>query len=431
MPRFIKVGDTALLIEFCSETRDAATAQVNACFELLRQAKLTQIIDFVPADTTLLLVYDADMTSGRELEAQVKQLISDLPTASAHAEPSEYSKASEADQNTEHTQPALNTEPHQGGDSAGIIVEKPGTQSLIVDEGRFGYRHKGIPSASAADLAAFRLANSLVANPADKPGAAALEVTMMGPTLTFQKSTLIGLAGTEFVARLDGIYIPRNKALLAPKGSTLTMHKANLGCRGYLAVAGGFDVPLVMGSRTTDMPAGIGGYHGRALEAGDILPTREDAITYIPSSNDPINLSHTYVPPSEQFMVDTGAPIMAFDTPVAIPVRVIMGPQDDRFTPEGIETFLSTGYEVGAQSNREAYHLKGECVQTTQGAAIVPEGTVPGNIQISEEGQPLIVMQDGPTLGGLAKIATVIEQDLPLIAQAKPLDTLHFTRIFI
>ena len=283
----------------------------------------------------------------------------------------------------------------------GILVKKPGPWTTVQDEGRFGYQASGIRPAGVMDTDAFRAANRLVGNAG---GEAVLEMTFMGATLLFEAAAWFALTGADMRASLDGTPLPRYRAIHAAAGQTLALGMAAAGCRGYLAVRGGIDVPLVMGSRSTDASARIGGCEGRALREGDRLPVRADD-GWAPSETLPLE-----------------APNYAGE----IRTRVILGPQDDRFTAAGVAAFLTSPYEVSADSDRMGIRLEGPAIESRGGTDIVSDGIVFGSIQVASGGKPIILMADHQTTGGYAKIATVLSLDLPKLAQARPGDTVRF-----
>ena len=181
---------------------------------------------------------------------------------------------------------------------------------------------------------------------------------------------------------------------------------AAVGCRGYLAVRGGFDVPLVMGSRSTDVSAKLGGFEGRALKAGDVLPTL--------AADDWTPMDLCYEPPVYES---------------EITVRVVLGPQEEYFTAAGVDTFFSAAYEISPNSDRMGLRLDGPEIESISGTDIVSDGIVFGSIQVPSGGVPIILMADHQTAGGYAKIGTVLSFDLPKLAQARPGDVVRFEKI--
>ena len=284
-----------------------------------------------------------------------------------------------------------------------ILVKTPGPLTTVQDEGRFFHQSSGIRPSGVMDVAAYEAANALVGN---ENGEAVLEMTFLGATLEFQSAAWFAVTGADMQTKLDGSPVARYCAVHAEAGQTLAFGMATSGCRGYLAVRGGFDVPVVMGSRSTDMSAKLGGFEGRPLKAGDILPTISD---------------------------DGWTPTdLHYDLPVyesAMEVRVIPGPQQEYFTAAGIETFFSTSYEISPDSDRMGLRLDGPEIGSENGTDIVSDGIVFGSIQVTSGGKPIILMADHQTAGGYAKIGTVLSLDLPKLAQARPGDTVRFVRI--
>ena len=284
-----------------------------------------------------------------------------------------------------------------------ILVKTPGPLTTVQDEGRFFHQSSGIRPSGVMDVAAYEAANALVGN---ENGEAVLEMTFLGATLEFQSATWFAMTGADMQAKLDGAPVVRYRAVHAEAGQTLALGMAANGCRGYLAVRGGFDVPVVMGSRSTDMSAKLGGFEGRPLKAGDVLPTI--------SGDNWMPTDLRYEPPVYESAVE---------------VRVIPGPQEEYFTAAGIETFFSASYEISPDSDRMGLRLDGPEIGSENGTDIVSDGIVFGSIQVTSGGKPIILMADHQTAGGYAKIGTVLSLDLPKLAQARPGDTVRFVRI--
>lgn len=284
-----------------------------------------------------------------------------------------------------------------------ILVKTSGPLTTVQDEGRFFYQSSGIRPSGVMDAAAYEAANALVGN---MKGEAVLEMTFLGATLEFQSAAWFALTGADMQAKLDGAPVARYQAIHAEAGQTLAVGMAASGCRGYLAVRGGVDVPLVMGSRSTDVSAKLGGFEGRALKAGDVLPT---------------------------LSVDDWTPTtLQYETPVyenTVTVRVVPGPQEEYFTAAGLDTFFSSAYEISPNSDRMGLRLEGPEIESHSGTDIVSDGIVFGSIQVPSGGVPIILMADHQTAGGYAKIGTVLSFDLPKLAQARPGDTVRFVRI--
>ena len=284
-----------------------------------------------------------------------------------------------------------------------VLVKTPGPLTTVQDGGRFFYQSSGIRPSGVMDGAAYEAANALVGN---AKGEAVLEMTFLGATLEFQSAAWFALTGADMQAKLDGVPVERYRAVRAEAGQTLAVGMAATGCRGYLAVRGGFDVPLVMGSRSTDVSAKLGGFEGRALKAGDVLPT--------PAADDWTSTDLCYEPPVYES---------------EITVRVVPGPQEEYFTAAGVDTFFSAAYEISPNSDRMGLRLDGPEIESISGTDIVSDGIVFGSIQVPSGGVPIILMADHQTAGGYAKIGTVLSFDLPKLAQARPGDVVRFARI--
>ncbi len=284
-----------------------------------------------------------------------------------------------------------------------VLVKTPGPLTTVQDEGRFFYQSSGIRPSGVMDAAAYEAANALVGN---AKGEAVLEMTFLGAALEFQSAAWFALTGADMQAKLDGVPVERYRAVRAEAGQTLAVGMAATGCRGYLAVRGGFDVPLVMSSRSTDVSAKLGGFGGRALKAGDVLPTLT-ADNWTPTDL-------CYEPPIYES---------------EITVRVVPGPQEEYFTAAGVDTFFSAVYEISPNSDRMGLRLDGPEVESISGTDIVSDGIVFGSIQVPSGGVPIILMADHQTAGGYAKIGTVLSFDLPKLAQARPGDKVRFARI--
>lgn len=284
-----------------------------------------------------------------------------------------------------------------------IKVVQPGLLTTVQDEGRTGFLAFGMPRAGVMDRYAARMANLLCGNPL---GAAVLEMTVIGGSYRFLVAARIAVCGANMPLTLNGETVSAWGAVDVRPGDKLEIGAADTGCRAYLAVAGGIEVPLVMGSRSTYYRAGVGGFNGRALKADDELPIGNPA----PGAAAPIQLPAALIP---QY-----AP--------QIEVRVMAGPQADRFTASAWRALLSTSYIVSDDADRMGYRLEGEKIEHLSGPDIVSDALTPGAIQVPGSGQPIIMMTDCGTTGGYAKIATVIGADLAMIGQAKPQDCLKF-----
>ena len=287
-----------------------------------------------------------------------------------------------------------------------VTVLRPGPLTTVQDEGRFGFLAQGIGSAGAMDTRAWREGNALVGN---TRGQAGLEMTVLGAQLRFDADTLCALTGADMPASLDGTPVPRYTAFIVRAGQTLTIGAAKSGCRGYLAAAGGIDVPPVMGSRSTDRRCSLGGFEGRALKAGDVLPVGAP-------EGDIYSLAGRSLP----------APV--FESEVT--VLAVPGPQTEPFTERGLRDFFSCAYTVTPDSDRMGLRLSGTAVENT-GTDIISDGIVPGAVQVPRSGQPIVLMADRQTTGGYAKIAVVCSFELWKLAQCRPGDRVRFEAVTV
>lgn len=291
-----------------------------------------------------------------------------------------------------------------------LTIHKSGMQTTVQDLGRTGFQKYGVVASGAMDPYALRIANLLVGN---EEHSAALEITLMGPSIHFNEDHVISICGGDLTPQLDGKTVGNWRAVSAVKGQTLTFGKPRSGSRCYLAIAGGIDVPAVMGSRSTYMRAGLGGYQGRALESGDQLVIGE-------TNADQKSAAHGkswFVPPPSY----SSAPV----------IRVIKGRQFEAFSEASRKHFLSETFTVNPQSDRMGYRLDGSRLALAAAQEMISEAVAFGSIQVPADGNPIILMADRQTTGGYPKIAEVITVDLPLISQLKPGDHLRFNEVSI
>ncbi|MCC8066786.1 MAG: biotin-dependent carboxyltransferase family protein [Clostridiales bacterium] len=283
-----------------------------------------------------------------------------------------------------------------------IRVIHPGALTTVQDFGRSGFQAFGMSCSGVMDRQAFHEANYLVGNQAQE---AVLECTLFGGIYQFEADTVIALTGADMVPTIDGNFVSTYRPLQISKGQTLMLGTAATGCRTYLAVAGGIDVPVIMGSRSTNLKCALGGYEGRALQAGDQLPIGNSTISYSEISDRCLEIPQY---------------------PEALIVRVIPGPQDDYFTEKGLDIFYQSTYTISGESDRMGYRLTGPAIESKHGTDIISDATVFGSIQVTPSGQPIVLLADRQTTGGYAKIATVCTEDLPKLAQARPGYTVQF-----
>ena len=281
----------------------------------------------------------------------------------------------------------------------------PGGFTTVQDKGRFGFQQMGVPVCGVLDSFASDVANLLVGNNEDR---AVLEITVMGPSLKFLTPMDIAVTGAKMDMALNKMPVGQWQSIRVKPGDVLTISPVQEGCRACLAVTGGIKVPSVMGSCSTYAGGGFGGYMGRPLKAGDILDAHGgDLLT------------------RERVLPETLIP----DYPSHVLLRAVPGPQDD-FFDQGLTTLFTTRYMVTPRANRMGYRLQGEKIPIKPGMpkSIVSEPSMPGSIQIPADEQPIILLVE-QTVGGYAKIATVVSTDISKVAQVIPGYTISFERI--
>lgn len=309
-----------------------------------------------------------------------------------------------------------------------IRVVKPGLLTTIQDLGRYGYAHLGISPSGAADPLSFRIANRLVGNDDNTP---ALEMTLLGATLEFEESAIVAITGAQGECRignrrpqsapsLRGLgwnsggggepgtgLLPPHAACELPEGTVLEYGGMISGARSYLAIQGGFETPLVMGSASTFVAGHFGGSQGRGLRKGDLLQVRGHS-----------SLQARALHPG------------ALDGLCARqPLRITKGPQQDWFDREAFRQLLHTAYVVSEHSDRKGVRLNGAAVRPCKQSELLTEGISLGAIQVPQDGQPIILLVDQQTTGGYPKIANVIAADMYRVGQLRPRDEVRFAEV--
>ncbi|MGM0874778.1 MAG: biotin-dependent carboxyltransferase family protein [Bacillota bacterium] len=307
-----------------------------------------------------------------------------------------------------------------------IKVLEPGLSTTVQDLGRIGFQQYGVVVGGVMDKVAARIANTLIGNMEND---AVLELTLMGPTLLFQSDTLISICGADLSAKIDEVPVPLWRPIFVREGSILRFGRPQQGCRAYLALAGGIDVPLVMESRSTYVRGGIGGYQGRAMKRGDVF------------NHNPIKSNHTnYLAEvlsrqigSDHFKTVNWSvssrvkPIYKKD----LEIRFIKGPQYDQFTEKSREQFLTEHYQVTSNSDRMGYRLSATALELSNHIERLSEAVTMGTIQVPNDGQPIILMADRQTIGGYPKIGYVASIDFSVLSQVMPGEKLTFKEISI
>ena len=271
----------------------------------------------------------------------------------------------------------------------GIRILKAGLLTTVQDLGRTGYQSQGFGVSGVMDARSFKIANLLLDNAENE---AAIEFTLIAPAIEFTSETIIAITGGDFQPKVNGKPIKMYTAVYMNKGDILDFGGCRTGCRGYIAFSSCLNIPVVMGSRSTNIKCAIGGVKGRKLEEDDLIIFRQ---------------KRRYLP----YFLSRTLNINEFDTNQA-ELRVIMGPQDKHFTKEGIDTFLSGEYLVTSEFDRMGARLDGPFIASKEKTDIISDGTVFGSIQVPN-GKPIILLADRQTTGGYAKIATVTSIDMP------------------
>lgn len=283
-----------------------------------------------------------------------------------------------------------------------IEVLDPGLLTTVQDRGRFGYAAWGVPAAGALDEESLRIANRLVGNGEDD---AALEITLIGPKLKAIGDLDLSVVGGSFGPAPGRVF-------RLSDGDVITLHDTTPSgsARAILAVAGGLSIPPVLGSRSTCFSARFGGFQGRRLQKGDELPV---GLPRGASRPDP-------------------APALWAPSREDLVLRVIPGPQEHLFSDESRRRFYGSPYRLLPESNRIGFRLSGPPVPALpEAAAIASEGTVLGSVQITTDGQPIVLLNERPTTGGYPKIATVAAADLPRLVRTRPGQIMRFRKITI
>lgn len=282
-----------------------------------------------------------------------------------------------------------------------IEVRKAGLYTTVQDLGRPGHQSLGLPPSGAVDPLALRVANAAVGN---EPGAAALEIAAPGPVLRVLDDARVAIAGADLSASLDGAAAERGRSIAVRRGQTIEFGAPRAGVWAYVAVAGGIDVPTVLGSASTYVPGLLGGAGGRRLREGDVLG------------------SGTSRGAGRALRHDDLVPMPGR----AVTIRVIPGPQDDWLTEEARASFRNEAYAVSVHSDRAGIRLDGPPLQHRITGDFLSDGLLPGAVQVPSGGGPIVIMPDGPATGGYPKVGVVITADLRLVAQSRPGTKLRF-----
>ena len=294
-----------------------------------------------------------------------------------------------------------------------LQVMRPGLLSTVQDRGRHGHQHLGLCPAGAMDPVALALANALVGN---APEEAALEITILGPELVFEDDALVALCGAEFAGGF-----PRQRPVLVAAGAKLSIGRVQRGARAYLAIAGGFALEPVLGSRATYLPGRFGGFQGRALRRGDSLPLRKDVAAL--SKQRFLRLKRA-----------KGRTVRWLVPPLTLPehepvvLHAMEGPHCAGFDAASQRAFFDATWKIAPESNRMGFRLAGPALVRADRGEILSGPTCLGTVQVPASGVPIALMADHQTTGGYPRIAEIASADVPRLAQVAPGGAVRFAR---
>ena len=297
------------------------------------------------------------------------------------------------------------------------IVFRAGFLTSVQDLGRTGQRQFGVSIGGALDTHALRVANLLVGN---DESAAGIEITFGGAQLRFADDRLVAWCGGEFDVRVGSESLPAGHAALFCAGDEITIHRPKIGCRAWIAISGGVDVPVVLGSRSTDLRANFGGFDGRILSDGDELPLgKHSQSTRIlidklrKEKIAPWSPRHDWSSPAQRDPV----------------LRIVRGTDWNLFNVSTHHALTTEPFTVSPDSNRMGARLDGPKLERNEDIDLVSEAVAPGAIQVPPSGQPILLLGDCQTIGGYPKIAHVITVDFPVVAQLRADDRVRFREV--
>ncbi len=291
-----------------------------------------------------------------------------------------------------------------------LIVERAGFLTSVQDLGRTGSREFGVSSGGALDPFGLRVANLLVGN---DEAAAGLEITLGGLQLCFEDERVVAWCGGEFDAQIGSVSLPAGHAARVQAGERLKFGRPQAGCRAWLAVSGGIDVSAVLGSRSTDLRAHFGGFEGRTLRDGDVIPLGPGPGSPPATAISSWTAPHAWVSPAK---------------PESI-LRFIRGVDWPRFDDVAIRRFTEDKFAVSPDSDRMGVRLEGPQLKRIDETDLISEAVAPGTVQVPPSGKPILLLGDCQTIGGYPKIAHVITVDLGISAQLRAGDHIRFSEV--
>ena len=304
-----------------------------------------------------------------------------------------------------------------------LRILRPGLLTTVQDLGRFGYQQDGIIVSGAMDALALRVANLLVGNPGT---AAGLEITLLGPRIRFEADHLIALTGAHLSATFNGQLVAGNRAVWVAAGAELAFGPAVVGCRTYLAVAGGVAVPLVLDSRSTYLRAGFGGHEGRALRAGDVLPVGTPSAVAGKLVQQLARPGATWAAASF-----TPGPVLCPRPQYRPVLRAVRGPEYAQFSAASQQAFWTEAFAITPAADRMGYRLQGPPLARPQEAELLSSAVTFCTVQVPAGGQPIVLLADHQTTGGYPRLAQVVSVDWPALAQTAPGQQLRFREVSV
>ncbi len=296
-----------------------------------------------------------------------------------------------------------------------LTIRKSGLQTAIQDLGRSGFQRYGVIASGVMDPFAHRIANLLAGNAETSP---TLEIALSGPVIEFEADHFISICGGDLSPSLDGEPLAMWRGHFVPKGSVLSFGEPKRGARSYVAVAGSFDIPAVMGSHSTYLRAGIGGFQGRALKNGDSLQTLA-----LPAGRmEALKKQNAQTP---DWLIP---PARYHEQPI---IRMMPGRQFNLFNEASRKRIFEESFSVSANSDRMGYRLEGPELALEKQEELISEAVAFGSVQVPADGNPIVLLADRQTTGGYPKIGQVAAVDLPLISQLKPGESLKFRHISV
>ncbi|MFA7668624.1 MAG: biotin-dependent carboxyltransferase family protein [Burkholderiaceae bacterium] len=295
-----------------------------------------------------------------------------------------------------------------------VTVIRPGLASTFQDCGRHGYQHLGVPVGGAMDQRAHCLANLIAGN---EPDTATLEITLLGPVLRFDTPACIALTGADLSPRVNNEAVPMGRPLVVNTGDLLSFGARRSGLRSYIAWHGGIALPDILGSQSTWLRGRLGGFHGRALRKGDVLPLNQPLQARAAQAlAEELATTAIYLPST-----------LAYNPRPRL--RIMRGPHTGLFTDESLQTLFDSEFRIANQSDRMGYRLEGPALCLKENTQLLSEGATFGSMQVPPDGQPIVLMADRQSIGGYPKIGHFASVDLPQLAQSMPGDILSFEEI--